>query len=94
MPEIFFLEDITNEGVNPYEAVAVASLESRRINQVRLMMDVTEEGEKPTTLALKRLAEEKVVLAYESEENEGDGEDAGAKSGPDAKGQAEDSAGS
>ena len=81
MPEIFFLEDITNEDVNPYEAVAVASQESRRINQVRLMMDVTEEGEKPTTLALKRLAEKKVVLAYESEETEEDGDDAGAKSG-------------
>ena len=94
MPQIFFLEEITNESVNPYEAVTIASQEARRINQVRLMMDVTEEGEKPTTLALKRLAEKKVVLAYDSEESEGDGEDAGAKSGADATGQAEDSAGS
>jgi hypothetical protein len=66
MPEIFFLEDISGDDVNPYEAVTAASQESRRINQVRLMMDVTEEGEKPTTLALKRMSERKVKVSYAS----------------------------
>lgn len=66
MPEIFFLEDISGDDVNPYEAVTAASQESRRINQVRLMMDVTEEGEKPTTLALKRMSERKVTVRYAS----------------------------
>ena len=83
MPQIFFLEEISGDGVNPYEAVTVASQESRRINQVRLMMDVTEEGDKPTTMALKRLSEGKVKMTYGdaeggSEETNGANEAEGA----------------
>lgn len=89
MPEIFFLEDISSEAVNPYEAVTAASQESRRINQARLMMDVSEEGDKPTTLALKRLSEKKVAVRYPDQDGESEEEQDGA-----AEQEAEGSAGS
>ncbi len=90
MPEIFFLEEISGDGVNPYEAVTMASQESRRINQVRLMMDVTEEGDKPTTMALKRLSEGKVKMTYDNRDSaESSGDENGTVQG-DAEGSARD----
>lgn len=69
MSRIFFLEEISNEETNPYEAVSAASRESRRINQARMARDVSGEAEKPTTLSLDRLSTGKVQVSYE-----GDGE--------------------
>ena len=77
MAEIFFLEEISNEEVNPYEAVKVASMEARRINQVRGMAEIKSEGEKVTTLGLRRLAQKKIRVKYDrpqDEEGEGDEE--------------------
>jgi len=69
MPEeIFFLEEISGDDINPYEAVRVASMEARRLNQVRLMADLADAVGKPTTLALERLSHKKLVHAYEGQE--------------------------
>ncbi len=68
MPRIFFLEEISNDEVNPYEAVNAASRESRRINQARMARDVSGEAEKPTTLSLDRLSTGKVRVSYEADE--------------------------
>ncbi len=70
MPELFFLEEISGSEINPYEAVTLASREARRINQTRQMVEISEGQEKPTTLALKRLAEKKVRLVGEGEAEE------------------------
>ncbi len=54
------LEKLEKRGINRYKAVLMASQEARFINdQVRL--DILETSEKPTSLALKRLFEGRVV---------------------------------
>ncbi len=68
MSRIFFLEEISNDAVNPYEAVSAASRESRRINQARMARDVSGEAEKPTTLSLDRLSTGKVKISYDVDE--------------------------
>ncbi|MDE2888072.1 MAG: hypothetical protein OXR72_07635 [Gemmatimonadota bacterium] len=65
MSRIFFLEEISNDDMNPYEAVSAASRESRRINQARMARDVSGEAEKPTTLSLDRLSTGKVKISYD-----------------------------
>lgn len=60
------LEELEKRGINRYKAVLMASQEARFINdQIRL--DVVETKEKPTTLALKRLFEGRVVINEEGE---------------------------
>jgi DNA-directed RNA polymerase subunit K/omega len=60
------LDELEKRGINRYKAVLMASQEARFINdQIRL--DVIETKEKPTTLALKRLFEGRVVLNEEGE---------------------------
>ena len=60
------LEKLEKRGINRYKAVLMASQEARFINdQIRL--DILETTEKPTSLALKRLFEGRVV-----ENDEGD----------------------
>lgn len=60
------LEELEKRGINRYKAVLMASQEARFINdQIRL--DVIETKEKPTTLALKRLFEGRVVINEEGE---------------------------
>ena len=68
MSRIFFLEEISSDEMNPYEAVSAASRESRRINQARMARDVSGEAEKPTTLSLDRLSTGKVKIAYDADE--------------------------
>ena len=65
MSRIFFLEEISSDDVNPYEAVSAASRESRRINQARMARDVSGEAEKPTTMSLDRLSTGKVKITYD-----------------------------
>ena len=76
MPEIFFLEEISGDDINPYEAVIIASMEARRVNQARQMVEVAEGAEKPTTLALRRLSEKKLRMVYEGEDTEGSEDEA------------------
>ena len=60
------LEELEKRGIDRYKAVLMASQEARFINdQIRL--NILESKEKPTTLALQRLFEGKVV---ENEEGE------------------------
>ena len=68
MSRIFFLEEISSDEMNPYEAVSAASRESRRINQARMARDVSGEAEKPTTLSLDRLSTGKVKISYNADE--------------------------
>lgn len=54
------IEKLEKRGINRYKAVLMASQEARFINdQVRL--DILETDDKPTSLALKRLFEGRVV---------------------------------
>jgi DNA-directed RNA polymerase subunit K/omega len=54
------LDDLEKKGINRYKAVLMAGLEARFINeQVRL--GITKLDEKPTTQALNRLFEGRVV---------------------------------
>ncbi len=60
------LEELEKRGINRYKAVLMASQEARFINdQIRL--DEIETKDKPTTLALKRLFEGRVVVNEEGE---------------------------
>jgi DNA-directed RNA polymerase subunit K/omega len=60
------LEQLEKRGINRYKAVLMASQEARFINdQIRL--DIVNSKEKPTTIALQRLFEGRVV---ENEEGE------------------------
>jgi DNA-directed RNA polymerase subunit K/omega len=61
------IEQLEGRGINRYKAVLMAAQEARFINnQIRL--DITKTPMKPTTLALQRLFEGRVV---ESEATEG-----------------------
>ncbi len=63
------LDDLEKRGINRYKAVIMAAQEARFINdQVRL--GIVKPEDKPTTTALKRLFEGRVV---ENEETEGQG---------------------
>jgi len=54
------IEKLEKRGINRYKAVLMASQEARFINdQIRL--DILETSDKPTSLALKRLFEGRVV---------------------------------
>ena len=63
------LDDLEKRGINRYKAVIMAAQEARFINeQVRL--GIVKPDTKPTSSALKRLFEGRVV---ENEENESQG---------------------
>jgi DNA-directed RNA polymerase subunit K/omega len=66
------LEELEKRGINRYKAVLMASQEARFINdQIRL--DMLNSTEKPTTLALKRLFEGRVVIEIENQAQENEG---------------------
>jgi DNA-directed RNA polymerase omega subunit len=63
------LDDLEKKGINRYKAVIMASQEARFINdQVRL--GIVKPEDKPTTMALKRLFEGRVI-ENETPETEG-----------------------
>ena len=54
-----YLEDLEARGLNGYEAAIVAAKEARRINEHRRHIEVPEENgedEKPTSIALEKIA--------------------------------------
>lgn len=64
----FDLDQLEKRGVDRYKAVVIAAQEARFINdQIRL--DIIEPTDKPTTMALKRLYEGRVVENTENEVN-------------------------
>lgn len=65
----FDLDQLEKRGIDRYKAVIIAAQEARFINdQIRL--DIIEPTGKPTTMALKRLYEGRVVENTENEVNE------------------------
>ena len=60
------LEQLEKRGINRYKAVLMASQEARFIND-QLRLDIVQSKEKPTTIALQRLFEGRVI---ENEEGE------------------------
>ena len=65
----FDLDQLEKRGIDRYKAVVIAAQEARFINdQIRL--DIIEATDKPTTMALKRLYEGRVVENTENEVNE------------------------
>lgn len=58
------LEKLEKRGINRYKAVLMASKEARFIND-QMRLDIITSTEKPTTLALKRLFEGRVVESDE-----------------------------
>jgi DNA-directed RNA polymerase subunit K/omega len=61
------LEKLEKRGINRYKAVLMASQEARFINdQIRL--DIINSNEKPTTIALQRLMEGRVIISEEGGE--------------------------
>lgn len=63
------LDQLEKRGIDRYKAVVIAAQEARFINdQIRL--DIIEPTDKPTTMALKRLYEGRVVENTENEVNE------------------------
>jgi DNA-directed RNA polymerase subunit K/omega len=60
------LDKLEKKGISRYKAVLMASQEARFINdQIRL--DIIQSAEKPTTLALKRLFEGRVIESETAE---------------------------
>jgi len=64
----FYSEELVDTGINPYEAVMLASRESRRLNQSRLNADLPDGVEKITTVSLARIADGKIEITRESSE--------------------------
>ncbi len=64
MAKTFYFEELTNVGINPYEAVIASSREARRLNQDRLMSDTAEGPDKMTTVALDRVVQGKLDIGY------------------------------
>ncbi len=63
----FDLEQLEKRGIDRYKAVIMAAQEARFINdQIRL--DIIEPTDKPTTMALKRLYEGRVVENVDTED--------------------------
>jgi|GEM_PF-5212309 DNA-directed RNA polymerase subunit K/omega len=79
MSKVYFTEELTDEeGINPYEAVLLASRESRRLNKIRLVAGVPEGEEKITSIALGRIVDEKIRVTYGSDAD-GDNDAAAGK---------------
>ncbi len=68
MAKTFYSEELVDTGINPYEAVMLASRESRRLNQSRLNSDLPDGVEKITTVSLARIADGKIEITRESSE--------------------------
>jgi len=60
------LEKLEKKGISRYKAVLMASQEARFINE-QIRLDIINTKEKPTSLALKRLFEGRVVESGEEE---------------------------
>jgi DNA-directed RNA polymerase subunit K/omega len=60
------LEQLEKRGINRYKAVLMASQEARFIND-QLRLDIVESKEKPTTIALQRLFDGRVIENDEGE---------------------------
>ena len=80
MAKTFYFEELSNVGINPYEAVIASSKEARRLNQNRLMSDTAEGPEKMTTVALDRVVKSQVQidLGYADDQTDSKEDSAGS----------------
>ncbi len=67
MAKTYYSEELVETGVNLYEAVILASRESRRLNQTRLNADLPDGVEKITTVSLGRITDGKIEMTREAE---------------------------
>ncbi len=63
------MEKILDRIPNRYEAVRVMAKEARRVNTI-IRLSGKEIEDKPTSIAMRRLAEGKVKFKYEKQEEE------------------------
>lgn len=68
MPDLYELEleSLEKKGVSRYKAVLMASQEARFVNN-QLRMGIVDSKEKPTTLAMRKLFEGRVVEDVEEQ---------------------------
>jgi len=67
--DVKLMEDMLDQVDNRYEGVMVVAEEATRINAI-IRMTGEEISEKPTTIALRRVAEGKVKYKYEEKREE------------------------
>lgn len=68
MKDIVIIDMLNKVMPNKYEAVRVMAKEARRINNVILHSEVKNVDAKPTSMALKRMLEQKIKFEYVEEE--------------------------
>jgi DNA-directed RNA polymerase subunit K/omega len=68
MKNVVVIDKLTKVVPNKYEAIRVMAKEARRINNIILRSENWESTEKPTTLAMKRLLDNR--LKYDFVEDE------------------------
>lgn len=56
------VDSLRQRGLNPYQAAIMAAKEARDINE-KVLQSIIEIEEKPTTVALQKLLDGRVVLA-------------------------------
>ncbi|MFO7916112.1 MAG: DNA-directed RNA polymerase subunit omega [Candidatus Krumholzibacteriales bacterium] len=67
--DVKLMEDLLDKVDNRYEGVMVVAEEAARINAI-IRLSGEEVSEKPTTIALRRVAEGKVKYKYEEKREE------------------------
>jgi len=72
--EDIYLEDLEIKGMNAYEAAIAAAKEARKVNELRRHVEVPPEngtGDKPTMIALRKIASGDGRIVYPEEREEG-----------------------
>lgn len=68
MKDIVIIDMLNKVMPNKYEAVRVMAKEARRINNVILHSEAKNVDAKPTSMALRRMLEQKIKFEYVEEE--------------------------
>jgi DNA-directed RNA polymerase subunit K/omega len=68
MRDIVIIDQLNKVTNNKYEAVRVMAKEARRINSVILHSEVKNVDAKPTSMAMRRMLEQKIKFEYVKEE--------------------------
>jgi DNA-directed RNA polymerase subunit K/omega len=68
MKDIVIIDQLNKVTNNKYEAVRVMAKEARRINSVILHSEVKNVDAKPTSMAMRRMLEEKIKFEYVEED--------------------------
>ncbi len=58
------LDTLRKRGINPYRATVMAAMEARAVN-TKVLQGIAEEKDKPTTIALRKVLDGRVVLTTE-----------------------------